>query len=278
MKIKTIICCALALTVSVGTLDVSAQKKSTKSKSKTTQSRSSNSTSTAKTTPVNLDFILDNKFQAYVNMGEYSLFFTMDFDRDNEVDIEISSGNGMDGNWSLSGNKLTITSGKQIYNLTSTDGGRTFTGTAQIKGRSEVYKCEMYAYNCGNYNSRDNKEVWLKALKDGDYIAYLRYFDVEDEMFFADRITYKVMEDEDDPYCGYLKLKGEGRMMEVIGNLDPNYEFNEDGLTIWLDDFTPDDKSRSGYGCGGRFWSRIGSTYIPRMGKCVIILDFYHKP
>lgn len=273
MKLKTIICCAMALTVLIGTPDVSAQKKSAKSKSRTT-----NSGSTAKAASVNLDFLLDNKFQIYVNMGDKTLFFTMNFESNNYVDIEISSGKGMDGNWSLRGNNLSITSGKQIYNLTSTDGGRIFKGTAKVQGQSEVYKCEMYAYSCGNYNSKSNKEVWLKALKAGEYIAYLRYFDVNDAMYFADKITYKVIEDEDDPYSGYLKLKGEGRMMEIIGNLDPNYEFDDDGLTIWLDDFTPDERSVAGFGCGGVFWNRIGSTYVPRMGKCVLILDFYHKP
>lgn len=277
MKTKTLFCTALvALIVLCCGSDSQAQKKST-GKRKTP----AKTTTTKKTPPpaLSMDELIDMTYSVYqkFNNDNMYMYSSLEFESSKIVNIDFGY-TVLEGNWSISGNKLTIVSGGLTYSLTSNDGGITFTGTCtNPKG---TYPIKMYSNACRNLTDISNSKSWLNALKKGEYDdVWARYYVKSGDMCFADPVKVKFVEDENNPDEGTVKISGDGTFMELLGSFKSVYNFGEEGLTVHFKDSTPVKASTWAYSdnCGGCFCVQLGTKTLPGKGKTVIILDFFHK-
>lgn len=285
MKIKTLVCSALAaLIVLCSGGDLAAQKRST-GKKKTTARTTSKTIKTPSAPSISADFLLDNKFYIYQQVGNSKqnattfMYASVKFEKNNEISLDYGF-HELGGTWSVRGNKVTIKSGSLTYTLTSKDGGNTFTGTQTDSAKgSETTKLNMYNGGCRNIPDAKDKESWLQALKNNEYTVWLRYYIIKEKMFFGNPVKVKFVEDEEDPYQGTVKISGDGALMEFLGDLKSEYNFGEKGLTIHFKGDTLDEKSSRGYSdtCNGYFSFKLGNRQFPGYGNVVVYLDFFHK-
>ena len=281
MRIKTLLCGTLAsLMVLCCAIDADAQKKSTGKRTTSSKPAAKTATAAQPAGPaIAPDYLTGRNYSLYQKFATENIYMYSDVDFEQGNDITIDRGyTKSGGDWKVSGNKVTITSGNRTYSLASDNGGLSFKGTTAKTGGTS-YVAEMYSTGCRNLTDRADKDLWLKALKSGEYTAWIRYYIIKEKMYFADPVKVKFVEDEDDPYVGTVKITGEGDLMEFLGSLKSKYEFGENGLTIHFTDVTPDENSTSKYkeNCGGYFWVKLGAKQIPGYGKAVVLLDFYHK-
>lgn len=280
MRIKTLLSGTLAtLMVLCCAIDTTAQKRTTGKRTTSTRSVAKTTTTQSTGPAIASDYLVGKSYSLYLKFGNENqyMYARVEFESGNNLSMDTGKAE-LEGSWKISGNKVDMKSGQISYSLSSKDGGIMFKGT-NSKGGGTPYATEMYSCQCRDLPDRSDKESWLKALKNGEYTAWARYYIVKDKIFLANPVKVKFVEDEDDPYKGTVKITGEGGLMEFLGSLKSEYNFGEKGLTMHFNDYRPEENCTSNYSdnCGGTFWVKLGTKQIPGRGMAIILLDFYHK-
>lgn len=219
MKFKTLCYAALAACTIFGAADALAQKKSSR--------KSTSSRKTTSGTSLKADNLADNEFWcwAVMNAKEQQLIF-MDINLDSRAEITLS-GIELEGPWSVSGNTLTVTGGNLVLNGTSTNGGKTFTGTCKNRNRND--KFTMYNVTKPD-GSRMDPKVVREGLVKGLYKAYLNIWKDNETPEVGSEVTVKFTPDPDDPNTGTFKVTGDVPMLKYAGVIKGDYEFGENAL------------------------------------------------
>lgn len=236
MKIKTLLGCALIATLMVAIpSEAIAQKKATGKK--TTASR----TATAKKNAgpaLNEAKLVDTRYFAaqIVDQNNSCLLQWITLKADNVALFDLIESK-VEFTWKVSGNTLTFSRGGNVaFTMTSTNGGKTFTGKSQ--GQSVTF------YDISNSHGSEFTAAGVeKGLLAGNYYTYLGFQPKKGAYEAGFPVTVKFVEDEETPGSGIFKVTGEHKLLAGLGNMKFNYEFGEDQLVTSKNngenDFTP---------------------------------------
>lgn len=182
---------------------------------------------------------------------------------------------GMDmfGKWNISGNKLNFRLGDSFsFNLSSENGGKTFTGTMTNSYVNKTAAAKVY--DITDYlNSEFDPSKVKKDLEKNGYTCWLGMYKGRNDPLLG--VPVKATFTADDEESGTFKITGESRLLTHLGVLKGEYTFGKNELTIEtsdMEDSTPYEDFQNNY-----LEIYIGKEYLPSIGTVALYLYCYKK-
>lgn len=263
MKIKSLINCALiAALVAMGSAEMFGQKRATGKKTSSTRTASS-SKKTSSGTALNASNLVNTEYftKTFTGQNDIWLFQWISLNPDGKAVWDYIEGD-LEVSWKINGNNLRIVNGsKDLFNVTSNNGGKTFTG----KMTSANETCNFYDIT-ESHGSEFSAETVEKDLLAGKYYTFFGFQPKANSLITGFPVTVKFTKDEETPGCGTFKVTGDNKMMAALGNMKFDYEFeenqfvatNSDGKTLTFSY----DKYSTQYFVLSLGSSRIGNQFL----------------
>lgn len=228
MKIKSLLSCFLAAGIFVaGSIDASAQQR----KSGTTQKRTTSSTARKSTSAGTSGSALktaqleNNKYLCCTDLQQNDQWLITFLSLDAGGNAIWDAGDKIPLNWKVNGNALLVyNSSKTIFNLTSNNSGKSFTGT--VNGKSKTYAYDMTASHGASFNFKK----FVDGVNDNKYYVFILCNPKKGDLDIGFQGTAKFNEDDDE--SGSLKLNADNKLMAGIGVLKFDYEVEDNSLAL----------------------------------------------
>lgn len=269
MKIKTILACLLALVLAMPANDAYAQtrKKGTGTrKTATTGSKRSTTTKTAAAKTLNQEELGGAYFEGRWMMGlekvgkDVGIYFFLYLKADGTTFAKVV-GADLNGDWSVSGTTLSVTSGNLRLKLTTTD-GFTFKGNLTKNG-SDVGPVVFYKVEKGKYDIESLK----KGFNKGSFQALMEVRPPKGELLFP--VEFKTTPNADGT-GGTYKISVDNAL--GLGLIKGTYTFTENSVkfTSNLDDCDTDEAQL--LDDRKELFQMLGKKYIDGSGKSKVYL------
>lgn len=227
MKIKTFLNVTLAATLLIGCVSETAAQKRTPAQKRTTTTKKTTSTA-SKGSALTAAKLTGSEYFALIDLKQNAQYvFNFITLKANEEAVWNYIEDDATIWWTVSGNNLKIgkkEDGGKLFNVTSTNGGKTFSGT--YMGGSTTAQL----YNITETNGKQLSAQTEKDLVDGKYYAFLGYQRSKGEMILGFPVTVKFTPDDEEPGEGTFKITGDNKALAGLGTLKFDYKFGENAL------------------------------------------------
>ena len=208
--------------------------------------------------------LVDQASEMYMQI-DYALRF-------NEASAVID-GMDMFGKWNITGNKLSFRLGDSFsFNLSSENGGKTFTGTMTNSYINKTTSAKVY--DITDYlNSEFDPSKVKKDLEKNGYTCWLGMYKGRNDPLLGVQVKATFTADDDE--SGTFKITGESKLLTHLGVLKGEYTFGKNELTIEtskMEDSTPYEDFQENY-----LEIYIGKEYLPSIGNVGLYLYCYKK-